>query len=75
MEFRYNIGDRVKYHGCETYDDVRVGTWKENVIKNGCIVKIHPENKKCYEILPGAGWNSKSERVAEHSIIGIMRQF
>lgn len=75
MQFKYQIGDYVKYHGCETMDDIRLGTWKENVIKTGRIVRIHPENRKCYEINPSFEKYQITERIPEHSIIGIQRQF
>jgi hypothetical protein len=74
MQFKYKVGDFIKYYGRVVYDDVRTGCWKESGIKWGKIVKLHPENRRCYEVCPDCS-SLGTDRVSERAVIGIIRQF
>jgi hypothetical protein len=73
MQFKYKVGDVIKYYGRVVYDDIRTGCWKESGIKLGKIVKLHSENRRCYEVCPD--YSLSTDRVSERAVIGIIRQF
>ena len=71
---KYKIGDCVKYYGRVVDDDVRTGCWMGSGIKWGKIVKLHPENRRCYEVCYDY-CNMITDRVSENAIIGPIKQF
>lgn len=74
-QFKYKIGDHIRFHCGETFTDIRTGSWTENVIRTGYIVQIHPENRRCYEVNHDMNGNYKVNRVSERAVIGKVFQY